>query len=262
MPRAGAVVGFALAVGLSAGCAAFEPCSAGPECPRVLFIGNSYSAANDLPGMFADLARAGGHRVETGLAAEGGWTLADHLASARTQAQLTEAPWTYVVLQEQSQIPAAEVARAQSLYPAARGLVGRIMAAGAQPLLFLTWAHRGGWPANGLPDYPSMQAQIDVGYLTLAQDLSIPVAPVGYAWGRWWQAQPGFDLWQADGSHPAPAGTYLAACVFYAVIFRESPVGLAYPATVPAEVAPELQALAASTVLAQPEQWHLPEVNP
>ena len=51
---------------------------------RVLFIGNSLTFYNDLPGTFAELALSGGFEVEVGLAAQGGWTLADHAASDQT----------------------------------------------------------------------------------------------------------------------------------------------------------------------------------
>lgn len=33
-------------------------------------------------------------------------------------------------------------------------------------------------------------------------------------------------LFLDDGSHPSPAGTYLAACTFYAAIFNANPAGL------------------------------------
>lgn len=258
---AGWLIAGGLALILSA-CGSLTPCDGGPACPRVLFIGNSYTLVNDLPGMFAALAQAGGQRMETGTAAAGGWTLAQHLAAAQTLDTLNGSPWTYVVLQEQSQIPAVEAARVQSFYPAARGLAGKIKAAGGQPIFFMTPAHRDGWPENGLPDYASMQSQLNVGYITMAKELQAPAAPVGPAWALAVQQRPALALWQADGSHPTPAGTYLAACVFYAVIFRASPAGLAAPAEVPAEAAAFLQALAASTVLDQPRRWYLPEGKP
>ena len=55
------------------------PCSADPACQRILFIGNSYTYYNNLPNTFARLAQVGGKRVETGMAAAGGWTLTDHV---------------------------------------------------------------------------------------------------------------------------------------------------------------------------------------
>ena len=36
------------------------------------------------------------------------------------------------------------------------------------------------------------------------------------------------SLWQSDGSHPTPAGTFLAACALYTRIFGPCPVGGSY----------------------------------
>jgi len=228
------------------------------SCERILFIGNSYTYVNDLPQMFADLAHSGGHKVQTGMVAEGGWTLADHVASSGTINQLKSSKWNYVVLQEQSEIPAVEQSRTTIMYPAARQLVSQIKGLGATPVFFMTWAHQAGLPGNGLPDYQSMQFQIDLGYMGIAQELKVPMAPVGYAWLIAYVQDPRLVLWQEDGSHPSEQGTYLAACVFYATIFRQSPEGLTYLGQLPGGVAKELQTVAASIVLNNPKQWNLP----
>lgn len=163
-------------------------CSSAPDCldrhsnnpcPHIRFIGNSYTSVNDLPGTFAALAKPGGHPIQTGMAAPGSWTLAEHLNSAQTLASLQSSKWDFVVLQEQSQIPAVEPARSQEMYPAARALVQKIRQIGAQPIFFLTWALQDGWPENNLPDYESMQLQINQGYMAIANELITPVAPVG-----------------------------------------------------------------------------------
>jgi hypothetical protein len=227
------------------------------SCTRVLFVGNSYTFVNDLPGMFVQLAWSGGHAVQTGMSAPGGWRLADHVGSADTLEKIKSAQWDYVVLQEQSEIPASEQARTAQMYPAARQLVSQIRKSNATPIFFLTWAHRDGWPENGLNSYADMQLQINYGYLGIAQELDVPIAPVGVAWSTIHSENPQLDLWQQDGSHPTEQGTYLAACVFYAVIFRQSPEGLKYHAGLSNEIAESLQTVAASTVLNGPRQWNL-----
>jgi hypothetical protein len=73
-----------------------------------------------------------------------------------------------------------------------------------------------------------MQRAINSAYLQLATELKVPVAAVGYAWWFVRQDHPEISMWQDDGSHPTAAGTYLAACVFYASIFRQSPVGIGF----------------------------------
>jgi hypothetical protein len=56
-------------------------------------------------------------------------------------------------------------------------------------------------------------------------------------------------LWQSDGSHPNEAGTYLAACVFYATLFQQSPEGLSFRGSLAQDTAQTLQSLAAETLM-------------
>jgi hypothetical protein len=208
--------------------------------------------------MFAALARSGKHPVETQTLAPGGWTLSDHVNDKNTQTTLQSEKWDYVALQEQSEIPAVEQSRETAMYPAARTLIRMIEENGARPLLYMTWAHRDGDPAYGYVDFDSMQNQIVIGYLAIAREQGIPAVPVGYAWWTVRKQNPDIDLWQADGSHPNKNGTYLAACVFYAAIFRESPERLANSAQIPAKTAQALRAIAARIVLDDPGEWNLP----
>jgi len=232
-------------------CSPVEKCN-GPQSSgtvlRILFIGNSYTFVNDLPGTFAKLACSGGHKVETGMAATGGWTLADHAASSQTLDLLEKQKWDMVVLQEQSEIPAIAAARAQTMYPAARQLVAKIKDVGARPLFFLTWGHRDGLTDFGINNYSDMQAQLDVGYRDIAEKLHVTIAPVGYAWLKQW-IQSHLNLWQDDGSHPNESGTYLAASVFYATLFHQSPAGLSYTGGLTPDTAQYLNAMADDTVV-------------
>ena len=235
-----------------------RPCSEDPACIHILFIGNSYTFVNDLPGTLVKLAASGGQRVETGLAATGGWSLSDHLKSADTLAQISGSNWNFVVLQEQSMIPASATLRDTQMYPAARALAGKIKAAGARTILFIPWAHRDGWPENNMPTYESMQTAINGNYFTLGKQLQASMAPVGFAWLFLHQQKPLFSLWQDDGSHPNEAGTYLAACVFYTILFHKSPEGLSYQGNVPDGAAKLIQKEAADTVFNSEKSWNLP----
>ncbi|MBN8658574.1 MAG: hypothetical protein J0M11_22755 [Anaerolineae bacterium] len=223
----------------------------GDECLRILFVGNSYTFTNDLPNTFANLARSSGHPVEVAMLAEGGVGFVEHLSSPQFSSTLTSSAWDYVVLQEQSQIPSIKASRTQSMYPAARELVRQIRSISAEPIFFETWAHRGGFPENGLFTYEGMQYEINQGYARIASELNVRLAPVGLAWFRALQANPDLQLWLEDGSHPAEQGTYLAACVFYVTFFKESPVGLSYRGNLSEEVALQLQE-AANSVLIDP----------
>jgi hypothetical protein len=209
-----------------------------------LFVGNSYTYVNNLPGMFAQLAQSGGRQVFVDSVAPGGWTLAQHAASGQTLNKIADGRWNFVVLQEQSIVPAVEPSRTRDMYPAVRLLNDKIQNAGARTVLYMTWGRRDGLAQFGFQNYSDMQEQLIQGYSGIAEELGALLAPVGEAWRR----EPTPDLWQGDGSHPSLKGTYLAACVFYAAIFQQSPEGLAFTAGLPEETARRLQALAALTM--------------
>ena len=134
----------------------------------------------------------------------------------------------------------------------------KIREAGANPVLFITWAHRDGWPENGMPSYESMQTAINNGYQAIGHELNVRMAPVGFAWWTTRRQNPQLNLWQDDGSHPTELGTYLAACVFYAAIYRESPEGLSYISSLSKGDAQALQKIAADTVLKNVAYWNIP----
>ena len=225
-------------------CSPDEKCNTAAVTAHILFIGNSYTYVNDLPGMFTHLACSGGYKVVTGMSATGGWRLADHASSSQSLDSITQQKWDIVVLQEQSEIPAIDFDRTNMMYPAARALVAEIRGTGAQPLLFLTWGHRDGLPDSGMATYQAMQAQLDIGYQGIAQELGGTLVPVGDVWYQAQTMVPPIDLWQSDGSHPNAAGTYLAACVFYMTLFQHSPQGLAYRDGLSQATAQALQTIA------------------
>jgi hypothetical protein len=199
-----------------------DPGLAAP-CVRVLFIGNSYTFENDLPGSFRALARTANRNVAVGMVAGGGETLSQHAASTDTNATITGGHWNVVVLQEQSEIPAFPASRAANMLPAAEALAATIRAAGAVPVLLETWAHQDGLPDAGM-DESQMQQQINAGYMQVGMQLGAAVARAGEAWTRALEAgTPPEQLWQSDGSHPTVAGTRFAACSVYAAVFDGAP---------------------------------------
>ena len=55
------------------------------------------------------------------------------------------------------------------------------------------------------------------------------MVPVGLAWQRFLSEHSSPALHDKDRSHPTLAGSYLAACVFYSVLFGESPESIDAP---------------------------------
>ena len=221
---------------------------------QILFIGNSYTFSNELPQVFTRLAQEGGHAVNVAMLAQGGWTLEKHSQSAKTRETIQGQSWDYVILQEQSTRPAWPNTRDQNMYPAVRLLAEEIENTGGEGILFMTWGHRDGLPHSQDTDYHGMQAVLAESYLEIGRELDLIIAPVGLAWQNALGQDPQMDLWSGDGSHPSKQGSYLAACVFYAVIFQESPEGLTYMAGLSKETGQFIQSIAAETVFADLER--------
>jgi hypothetical protein len=107
------------------------------------------------------------------------------------------------------------------LFPYARRFHAEARRRGTKTVLALTWSRR---------HAPEAQARLTHAFMTLGRELGAPVAPIGLAWQAVREQHPDIALYVEDGSHPSPAGTYLAACTLYATLFGRSPEGLAFTA--------------------------------
>jgi len=110
---------------------------------------------------------------------------------------------------------------------------------GAAPVLFMTWAYA---------DKPQMIDALSDVYTAAGNDTSALVVPAGLAFARALSQRPDLALQISDKSHPTLAGTYLAACVVMASVYRRSPVGNTYRAGLDDGTAAFLQAIAWDTV--------------
>ncbi len=144
------------------------------------------------------------------------------------------------------------------MYPAVRGLADAARARHIEPVLLLTWAYRNGYNAEGIDQYATMQAEIITGYLAIADELGLRVAPAGAAWQETLATDPSLELWESDGSHPSLAGSYLVACVLYATLHLESPEGLPGPSSLSESTVQHLQQAANAIVLGDRARWHIP----
>ena len=227
---------------------------------RVLFIGNSHTYVNDLPGLFSGLSEAGGRPVRTDASTLGGYSLEDHTKTQATLDKIAQDSWSFVVLQEQSVIPTIHYWRYNSMYPASRLLDSLIQLQGARTTFYMTW----GWKYGGsqtygdswspdFRDYFETQESLSVAYQEIAGELSSTMVPVGMAFARARRVDSLVDLWQADYCHATLEGTYLGACLFYAVLHGASPVGLEFYGGLDSATARFCQEIAWQTVSAVAE---------
>ncbi len=195
--------------------------SLGPRGPgeiRVLFVGNSLTSTNNLPGVVKALAESDGtHRVTVRGITNPNYGLEDHWNEGDVQPLIESGEWDVVVLQ---QGPSATEGR-PSLIEYSRRFADLGRATGTRVALYMVW--------------PAASRSFDFDDVSLSHRLAAEGAggmlfPAGEAWRAAWRVDPSIPLYGADGFHPSPAGTYLAALVMVQQLTNLSPEGL--PATV------------------------------
>jgi hypothetical protein len=226
---------------------------------KILFIGNSYTSVNCLPGLFKALSRSAGLAVEVGASMSDGFRFVDHEQLKATQDLINLAAWDFVILQNQSQEPSfrsEDVIASQ--VPHAQALVNAIHKKNpnAQIIYYVPQAHRQGDPAycnsySQVCSFGGMTEALINGYRQYQAATGGKLANAGGAWKAVVddKAAP-FSaglLWQNDDSHPTILGSYLTAATIFSTIFNRTPVGLFHPAEISDVNASYLQKIAFST---------------
>ncbi|QJR36810.1 hypothetical protein [Gemmatimonas groenlandica] len=181
-------------------------CKSAPTAPgfpegtvRVLFIGNSLTYTNDLPGMFAAVAQQAGRTdVRAAGVAFADFALEDHWAEGTALSSLAKNRWEYVVMQQGS---SALAASQSNLRTWSLQFDSKIRAAGATPVMYMVWP-----TVDRTFDFPAVRES----YTNAAFAIDGLFAPAGDAWVAYGNLN---ALYAADGLHPTTAGTYLAAIV-------------------------------------------------
>ena len=210
MARTGSLCTFAL-------CFLVLAFTAAPQVPaqRVLFIGNSLTFANDLPGMVEALSAAGGNKRWTcESVAFPDFSLEDHWSRGDAAKAISHGGWSAVILQ---QGPSALLESRASLVEYTKKFDAEIRRAGGRTALYMVWPS-----ASRAGDFDAVSAS----YRAAAQAVNGLLLPVGDAWRAARKRDPTLALYGVDGFHPTTVGTYLAAVVIYSRLSGRSPVGL------------------------------------
>ena len=195
------------------------------DTTKILFIGNSYTYYNSLPELVKGMAQEKfpNQVIETQLVSQGGMTLKRHWEEEKSIQAIRSGHWDFVVLQEQSKLGMGVVinddfyfGQTDLFYEYARKFDEEIKNAGAKTVFFMTWSRS---------DNPEEQEILTYAYSSIAKELDAILAPVGLAWDQL-RTNTTFNLYVADGSHPSPMGSYLAASTIFSTLFEVSPLGL------------------------------------
>jgi hypothetical protein len=195
----------------------------------VLFIGNSLTDANDLPGMVRTFASATGLDWEVQAQLLGGAGLEDHWARGAAQQRIQSGHWDAVVLQQgPSSLPESRA----NLRHWTGEFDGLVRAAGGRSALYMVWPELSRF---------SYFDRVRDSYALAARDVSGYFLPAGEGWRAAWRDTPSLALYGGDGFHPTVAGSYAAALTIFAGLSGRSPLGLPAPATVDLPTAERLQ---------------------
>ena len=214
---------------------------ADPAALNVLFIGNSLTATNDLPGMVLAMIES----VDAGPAefvdlSVPGFGLEDHWVANNVRETIAKGGWDLVVLQ---QGPSATEGR-PSLLEYSQRFADEARLVDSFVGLYMVW--------------PSVARAFDFdgvsdSYRTAAEQVGGLLFPAGEAWRMAWASDPSLPLYSADEFHPSEMGTYVAALVMFEQLTGLSPIGLPHAlrtrsgvgVSIDANVAAVLQAAAA-----------------
>ena len=185
-----------------------------PAAIKILFIGNSFTQRNDVPGLLVGMAAERKACVRHELISAGGASLRTHWNAGRAIKAITTNRYGYVVLQEQSTLP---VKNAQRMAENVRLFDETIKQAGSKTVLYMTWARQ---------QAPESQKAITDAYNSIGKEVGAIVVPVGLAWQKFIAKHNRPLLYDRDKSHPSLAGSYFAACVFLAALLKINPVGI------------------------------------
>jgi len=251
-------------------CGLIETKENDPQHLKVLFIGNSHTYTYSIPESIHSMAESGGDSLEFEQSAPGGFDLEQHFYFLPTLQAINSRNWDYVVLQESGWRTALPDDMAETMVYAFADSLAEIIYANSSSteiLLFMTQGYREGvlsfgdeqWCENdpAVCTYEGMQHRIHRTYLRLSENLDADLAPAGAIWKIFMDEYEDIPVYQADGIHANPEGSYLSACVIYSMLYRKKPEGGFIPAAVNSEDAAKIQATVSDALFHCNPDWRL-----
>lgn len=239
----------------------------GQTTKKVLFIGNSYTDANNLPLLVKNMANSTGDALIYDSNTPGGYRFINHASDQTTLAKINSDNWDYVALQAQSQETSLSEAQMQTeVYPYAESLSNAIRANNAcsQPLFYMTWGRENGDATNctfmsWVCTYEEMDDIIRATYLFMSESNEAELAPAGAVWRYLRENHPSINLYSGDGSHPSLSGSYAVACAFYAMIYKKDPTAITWNSTLNEGEANVIKLAAKTIVFDEVSNWDFTE---
>lgn len=249
----------------------FLPIFINAQQKKILFVGNSYTAGNNLANITNNVAQSTGDGFIYDTHTPGGNRFLHHASNATLETKINSENWDYVTLQGQSvEVSLTGVIFDTEVAPYATELCTKIRTNNdcSQPVFFRTWGRENGYPEPGCLEYPwictyeGMDDALAQNYQILADDNNAFVSPVGEVWRYLRTNYPSLDLYTSDGSHPSQTGSYVAALTFYTIIFRKNPTLVTYNYTLSDSNATIIKDAVKLIVFDQLALWNVGDFDP
>ena len=190
---------------------------------RFLFLGNSLMYYNDMPDIFAEIAKEQGKDVYVKSVTKGSATVSD-FASPSTEVGAQALPllknekWDYVVIEPSRRISPYEDTVKKLEFDSAKTIRTLAAAAGAKTVLYAVWGNNNGSVVEYKATGGVSTAEVSTHSMGRAQhtkfmeDTSaelagiigdVPVAHAGYAFENCIAADPSLNLYYTDERHPS-----------------------------------------------------------
>ncbi|TJY37751.1 SGNH/GDSL hydrolase family protein [Pontimicrobium aquaticum] len=180
---------------------------------KVLFVGNSYTARENIPQTVSTIGTYAGSTIEVALSTAEGASLDDHWHQKRglkTRTLILENKYDYVILQDQSMRP---IDNPDGLIRDIKWFSKYTTRHDSKLGLFVTWAKN--------KSHYNQQVQIINAYVKASKESGGFLIPVGNKWQIAKEKYPDIELYDKDGSHPSKIGGILSSLIIASSIIDD-----------------------------------------
>ncbi|MEL4457086.1 SGNH/GDSL hydrolase family protein [Lutimonas vermicola] len=166
---------------------------------RILFVGNSLTYYNNLPGLVQERGKEKGIKITTEILAKPNYALVDHWNDGLIQTKIQKGDFDYVVVQ---QGPSSQAEGRALLLSYGKEIAKICETSKAQLAFFMVWPSR---------QYYHTFDGVIRNYREAALENGAVLCPVGEAWKSHFDETANFDYYGPDGFHPSLKGSQVAA---------------------------------------------------
>ncbi len=174
---------------------------------HLLFVGNSLTYYNDLPGLVKEAAAAKGVVIETEMLAYANYAIVDHWADGIVQKSIASQKYDFVIIQ---QGPSSLQEGREMLIEGGKEYADLCLENNVALAYFMVWPSR---------SYYHTFDRVIANYTAAAEANQAILCPVGKAWKEHFDRTEDFSYYGPDQFHPSLKGSEVAAKVIVDALF-------------------------------------------